>query len=178
MRLSKLEMKFPKIEIKFPKLKSYWLVSVILSLLAVLLIYIATIKVSPPAKEIPKGYFFLVLILIIGFQFALISFSTRITKVVNRNFDKALLSASGISFLNGFFSYASLPFTESKKAIAVILSLISGVLSWFLLKKVYEIPHKVVIRMILWMVFIVSVLAIIAVFIGGIVLKSKLGYSF
>ncbi|MEN9582537.1 MAG: hypothetical protein RL641_491 [Candidatus Parcubacteria bacterium] len=161
---------------KLFKLKSYWLLTVILGIASSVISYFVTIKaLTKTPLPIPVAYITISILfglLIIEGLFT--TFAARMAKIPNRTYEKAFFTAVGTNFLNSLFSVASLPFVESNKTVAVMMSLISGIFAWFFLKRVYSISHKQVMQMLGWSAVLIGIIGIIAALIGGYFFAAKL----
>ena len=146
----------------------------VFTLLSALVIYRAGLVLSPVLSKVSLVYFIAVFIILLVIETLLIMFAARLAKVMSRSWQKALLLASGINFINGVISLTTTFLMELYKGYAAALSLSSMILIWFFVKRVYGLKHKQVFRFVMWSLLVISVLAFITGLISTFLLDRAL----
>lgn len=149
----------------------YLVPGIVFALLSAFVVYRAGLVLSPLLAKVSLVYFIAVFIILLIVETLLIMFAARLAKVTSRSWQKALLIASGVNFINGVMSLSTASLVSLYKGYAAALSLSSMILIWFFVRRVYGLNHKQVFRFIRWSLLVISVLA----FITGLISTFFLG---
>ncbi|HRH31424.1 MAG TPA: hypothetical protein PK950_02040 [Candidatus Paceibacterota bacterium] len=155
--------------------RQFLIPAIVMVVLSFIVMYRASLALSPYLESVALGYFIVVLLLGYAIETGLVAWAARLAKIEGRSWSKALFLAAGINFINGTFSLATTSILATNRAMAGVLVFGCVLAIWFFIKRVYSLKNTQVFRFLLWILLIIGIAAFVIGIISSLFLTKALG---